>query len=64
MSDHRRNHQELPSRRRINKIKVGWEQRVKMFQYASATFKKINERRGNIILKSFDVVKEMQGPQI
>jgi hypothetical protein len=27
-------------------------------------FKKINERRGDVILKAFDVVKELQGPQI
>jgi hypothetical protein len=41
----------------MNQIKAGWEQRVKMMQDAIATCQKINERRGNPILKEFDVVK-------
>jgi hypothetical protein len=64
ISDHRRNQQGLPNSNRIRKIKAGWEQRVKMLQDAIVACKKIDERRGDVILKAFDVVKEMQGPQL
>jgi hypothetical protein len=59
MTNHQRNQQGIPSSKRKKKIKAGWEERVKMMQDAIATCEQINERRGDAILKTFDVVKEL-----
>jgi len=61
MIDHQRNQQVFLSNKRIKQIKACWEAQVKMLQDAIATCKKINEMRGDVILKAFVIVKQLQG---
>jgi hypothetical protein len=59
MTDYQRNQQGLLLNKRIKQIKIGWEARINMLQDAIVACEKINERRGDVTLKSFVVVKEL-----
>jgi hypothetical protein len=64
LSDFNRKQQDFPSNHRIKQVKVGWLERIQMLWELIANCKKIDDKRSDSFLKSLEIVKELEGPQL